>query len=124
MARERFLATREWPTGRKAEARADAVQALVANHTLIVGQSRSGKTNAARRLLEEILLWTDARITPVRPERGLLLAGPSESENGRFRSVRQRRVSATLGSVTATHQDRDDGGGRALGHSLAEALIG
>src|SRR5262245_24984698 len=57
-----------WPH-RKATAavQAQAVQALVANHTLIVGQSRSGKTNAARRLLEEILTWTDTRVVILDP---------------------------------------------------------
>lgn len=61
VARTRFEATDEWPMGPD-ERRAEAIEALVAGHTLIVGQSRSGKTNAARRLLEEILLWTEARV--------------------------------------------------------------
>jgi len=39
----------------------------VANHTLIVGQSRSGKTNAARLLIEEILTWTNARVVILDP---------------------------------------------------------
>ncbi len=62
MARGGFRATNDWPRGRETKPQADAVQELGANHTLIVGQSRSGKTNAARRLIEEILLWTEARI--------------------------------------------------------------
>lgn len=57
-----------WPQRRaSAEVQAQAVQALVANHTLIVGQSRSGKTNAARRLIEEILTWTDTEIVILDP---------------------------------------------------------
>jgi hypothetical protein len=57
-----------WPlrgVGGKAKDR--AVQALIAAHTLIVGQSRSGKTTAARRLVEEILIWTDARVVILDP---------------------------------------------------------
>lgn len=57
-----------WPQSRvSADIQARAVQALVANHTLIVGQSRSGKTNAARRLIEEILTWTDTKIVILDP---------------------------------------------------------
>jgi uncharacterized protein len=57
-----------WPDARApASLRADAVQALVANHTLIVGQSRSGKTNAARRLIEEILTWTKTQVVILDP---------------------------------------------------------
>ena len=52
-----------WPLRRATvEFQTQAVQALVANHSLIVGQSRSGKTNAARRLIEEILAWTDTEV--------------------------------------------------------------
>jgi DNA helicase HerA-like ATPase len=57
-----------WPYRKAAAAvQAQAVQALVANHTLIVGQSRSGKTNAARRLLEEILTWTETKVVILDP---------------------------------------------------------
>jgi DNA helicase HerA-like ATPase len=63
-----FQVAEGWPTSRvSAESKAKAVQALVANHTLIVGQSRSGKTNAARRIIEEILMWTDARLVILDP---------------------------------------------------------
>jgi DNA helicase HerA-like ATPase len=58
----------DWPFARAAlKLRGKAVQALVANHTLIVGQSRSGKTNAARRIIEQILRWTDARVVILDP---------------------------------------------------------
>src|SRR5215470_6449795 len=57
-----------WPNKKVSpEARAKAVQALIANHTLIVGQSRSGKTNAARRLIEEILIHTKTRVVILDP---------------------------------------------------------
>jgi DNA helicase HerA-like ATPase len=59
-----FVVTQQpqgWPIGRP-EAQKAAVKELLGGHTLIVGQSRSGKTNAARRLFEEVLLWTDIRI--------------------------------------------------------------
>jgi DNA helicase HerA-like ATPase len=63
-----FIVSRDWPFVRADQkAKDDAVQALVANHTLIVGQSRSGKTNAARRIIEEMLVWTDARIVILDP---------------------------------------------------------
>ncbi len=60
-----------WPfigEGEEAQKRAvRAVSSLVANHTLIVGQSRSGKTNAARIVIEQILMWTDARLIILDP---------------------------------------------------------
>jgi uncharacterized protein len=61
-----FSVSDYWPIG-PPELRKRAVQALLANHTLIVGQSRSGKTQAARRLLEEILAWTDTRVVILDP---------------------------------------------------------
>lgn len=64
MAQAGFLLTKQplgWPMGPPA-AQAAAVKEFLVGHTLILGQSRSGKTNAARRLLEEVLLWTEARI--------------------------------------------------------------
>ena len=63
-----FHAAEGWPISRVSlEAKGKAVQALLANHTLIVGQSRSGKTNSARRIIEEILAWTDARVVILDP---------------------------------------------------------
>jgi len=63
-----FHAAEGWPISRvSSEAKGKAVQALLANHTLIVGQSRSGKTNAARRVIEEILAWTEARVVILDP---------------------------------------------------------
>jgi len=57
-----------WPLPRTdARVKAQAIQALIANHTLIVGQSRSGKTNAARRLIEEILTCTQTRVVILDP---------------------------------------------------------
>ena len=57
-----------WPLPRvPGEIKQKAVKELITNHTLIVGQSRSGKTTAARRLIEEILLWTDARVIILDP---------------------------------------------------------
>ena len=66
-----FEVARGWPViGRDREGAKRALRAvtsLVANHTIIVGQSRSGKTNVARVLIEQILMWTDARIIIVDP---------------------------------------------------------
>jgi DNA helicase HerA-like ATPase len=57
-----------WPLDRiPADMQQEAVKQLIVNHTLIVGQSRSGKTNAARLLIEEILRWTEARIVILDP---------------------------------------------------------
>jgi DNA helicase HerA-like ATPase len=57
-----------WPSVRSVgAAREKAIRELIANHTLIVGQSRSGKTTAARRIIEEILAWTDARVVILDP---------------------------------------------------------
>jgi DNA helicase HerA-like ATPase len=64
---------------------AEAIIALVANHTLIVGQSRSGKTNAARRIVEEVLLWTDARVVILDPNGDFRwLNTPAEKHDDRF----------------------------------------
>src|SRR5690242_349192 len=63
-----FEVADHWPLrGVGRETKDKAVQALVAAHTLIVGQSRSGKSMAARRLIEEILTWTDARVVILDP---------------------------------------------------------
>lgn len=64
---DRFLVSAEWPRHPDPEVRKRAVQALLTNHTLVVGQSRSGKTSAARRMIEEILLWTDTRLVLLDP---------------------------------------------------------
>ena len=66
--KSQFDVAEGWPNKRATpEAKSKAVQALIANHTLIVGQSRSGKTNAARRIVEEILTWTDTRVVLLDP---------------------------------------------------------
>lgn len=56
-----------WPRSKDPDIKRSAVRDLVINHTLIVGQSRSGKTTAARRLIEEIFLNTAARIVVFDP---------------------------------------------------------
>jgi DNA helicase HerA-like ATPase len=59
-----------WPAGPKDapfQLRQNAVKNFIANHSIIVGQSRSGKTSAARRLIEEIIAWTDARVVILDP---------------------------------------------------------
>ena len=53
-----------WPKGVEV---GGAITDLLANHTLIVGQSRSGKSTAARRLIEEIVLNTSARVVVIDP---------------------------------------------------------
>jgi DNA helicase HerA-like ATPase len=68
-----FHVAEGWPY--KGPLHDDAVQRLVANHNLIVGQSRSGKTDAARRLIEEILVWTDANVVILDPNADFKLLG-------------------------------------------------
>jgi DNA helicase HerA-like ATPase len=48
-------------------ARTEAIEGLLANHTLIVGQSRSGKSTVARRLIEEVVLRTTGRVVVLDP---------------------------------------------------------
>lgn len=83
-----FDVAEQWPLLRVSRTfKERAVGALVANHTLIVGQSRSGKTNAARRIVEEILTWTDARVVILDPNadfRVLSELDPSMAENTEF----------------------------------------
>lgn len=63
-----FQVAEGWPIrGASDDVHAQAVQTLIANHTLIVGQSRSGKTTAARRVIEEILTWTDTEVIILDP---------------------------------------------------------
>ncbi|HYT21900.1 MAG TPA: ATP-binding protein [Candidatus Polarisedimenticolia bacterium] len=63
-----FDVAKQWPArGAARSAKDRAVQALVAGHTLIVGQSRSGKTITARRIIEEIINWTQARVVILDP---------------------------------------------------------
>jgi DNA helicase HerA-like ATPase len=67
-AKGRFTVSKQWPLREATpEAKATTVQDLIANHTLIVGQSRSGKTNAARRIIEEVLIWTNSRVVILDP---------------------------------------------------------
>jgi len=58
-----------------------AVQDLIANHTLVVGQSRSGKTNAARRIIEEVLIWTEARVVILDPNADFRYLPKLDQEN-------------------------------------------
>jgi DNA helicase HerA-like ATPase len=74
-----------WPAGQKDapfQARQNAVKNLIANHSIIVGQSRSGKTSAARRVIEEMIAWTDARVVILDPNadfRWLKVLDPEKS---------------------------------------------
>lgn len=94
-----FSVSDYWPIG-PPPLRKRAVQALLANHTLIVGQSRSGKTHAARRLIEEILSWTDARVVILDP-------------NADFRSLGQLSDS-TLSDDPTNFADRWEKLGRSI----------
>lgn len=63
-----FEVAEGWPREKApSKAKENAVESLVTNHTLIVGQSRSGKTTAGRRIIEEIVTWTDARLVILDP---------------------------------------------------------
>ena len=92
-----FRVAEGWPLERvDSKVQAQAVRALVANHTLIVGQSRSGKTNAARRLIEEILTWTKTRVIILDPNADFRwLAQPKGAEKQFAR--RWRRISQQIG---------------------------
>jgi uncharacterized protein len=87
-----------WPIGPKdasIDARRKAVQNLIANHSMIVGQSRSGKTNAARRVIEEIIAWTDARVVILDPNadfRGLRDLDAEEAINDDVFSKRWKKL--------------------------------
>lgn len=68
-----FKIAQGWPNPRhgdpdeKERAKSEAVRDFLANHTLIVGQSRSGKSTAARRIIEEVVLGTQARVVVLDP---------------------------------------------------------
>ena len=91
-----------WPIRRadpKVQSR--AVQALIANHTLIVGQSRSGKTNAARRLIEEVLTWTKTRVVILDPNADFRwLKKLDEPIRDKEFAVRWRTVARDVGVAT------------------------
>lgn len=91
-----------WPLPRTdAKARARAVQALIANHTLIVGQSRSGKTNAARRLIEEVLMYTKTRVVILDPNADFrLLEKVSSPKREKDFADAWKTVAADLGIAT------------------------
>ncbi len=99
-----FAVAEGWPSGRPlAKAKAQAVQALVANHTLIVGQSRSGKTTAVRRLIEEILTWTGTRVVILDPNadfKWLNELKPSLDSSERQFGVRWRKIRQRIGIAT------------------------
>jgi len=98
-----------WPLAKAPEdAKKKAVQALVANHSLIVGQSRSGKTTAARRLLEEIVTWTDTRLVILDPNADFRLLKEidpkldvTNSENKIF-AGRWNKLAKTIGVASPT----------------------
>jgi hypothetical protein len=104
-----FAIAQYWPRpGASIKIKQTAVKELIANHTLIVGQSRSGKTNAARRLIEEILLWTDARVIILDPNADFRLLKEldtdldmSDPENVEF-SSEWSKVAQQLGVATPT----------------------
>ncbi len=94
----KFRVAESWPDpGATAEARANAVQSLIANHTLIVGQSRSGKTNAARRLIEEILNWTSTRVVILDPNADFKLLGHSRKGGERGFAERWAQMTSQIG---------------------------
>src|SRR5688572_7758408 len=63
-----FGVAKGWPKeGTNAAALEEALRAFLCNHTLLVGQSRSGKTNAARRIVEEVVAHTAGRVVILDP---------------------------------------------------------
>ncbi len=57
-----------WPKDKTSPDGLDrAKKAFLCNHTLLVGQSRSGKTNAARRIVEEMVARTSGRVVILDP---------------------------------------------------------
>ena len=88
-----------WPAGQKDapfQARQNAVKNLIANHSIIVGQSRSGKTSAARRVIEEMIAWTGARVVILDPNadfRWLKALDPEKSRGEDAFSKRWNKLS-------------------------------
>src|SRR5688500_6841907 len=72
---------RGWP--RVGERAAKAAGDLLANHTLVVGQSRSGKSTAVRRIIEEVLLKTSARVVVLDPNSDFSALDEFVDENGK-----------------------------------------
>lgn len=58
-----FRIANDWPQTKTVA----PVRDFLVNHSLIVGQSRSGKTTVARRIVEEIVLQTRARVVIIDP---------------------------------------------------------
>jgi DNA helicase HerA-like ATPase len=71
-----------WPRSNDERSKKNAVRDLVINHTLIVGQSRSGKSSAARRIAEEIFLNTSARIVVFDPNADFCLINETKNDLG------------------------------------------
>lgn len=94
-----FDAADGWPAGDQSGTNR-AVAALVANHTLIVGQSRSGKTNAARILIEQILLRTAARVVVLDPNDDFKELRQPDTPDSSFISA-WSRVAASIEIVSA-----------------------
>src|ERR1700743_3465109 len=79
-----FNVAEGWPREKApGKAKKLAVESLVANHTLIVGQSRSGKTTAGRRIIEEILSWTEARLVILDPNADFKYLGELDPDSER-----------------------------------------
>lgn len=90
--KSRFDVAADWPLDRiSLDSRKEAIQELVANHTLIVGQSRSGKTMAARRLVEEIIAWTDTRVVILDPNGDFTLLNKLSEDPDLAASVKEFR---------------------------------
>src|ERR1700722_19160573 len=106
MKKPDFQVADAWPLGRlPSDIKGKAVQALVANHTLIVGQSRSGKTTVARRLIEEILTWTDTRVVILDPNADFksldkLMVPPVRDKSAKDFAARWREVRDSIGIAT------------------------
>jgi|SRR5215831_15038909 len=116
-----FYVGEQWPArgvGRAAKSR--AVQALVAGHTLIVGQSRSGKTNAARRIIEEIICWTDARVVILDPNADFRFLNEVDPKLNREVPENKHFADKWSGIATDIEIATPDGGG--VGNQMGSAF--
>lgn len=106
MKKPDFQVADAWPLSRvPSDVKGKTVQALVANHTLIVGQSRSGKTTVARRLIEEILTWTDTRVVILDPNADFksldkLMTPPGRDQSAKEFAARWRKMQQSIGIAT------------------------
>jgi DNA helicase HerA-like ATPase len=99
-----------WPAGPKDAAfqvRQNAVGNFIANHSIIVGQSRSGKTSAARRLIEEIIAWTGARVVILDPNADFRWLTTLDAEKSKNQDTFAKRWGELRDNIFVASQDTE-----------------